>query len=106
MLHRRLIAGAFILLLVPLAACSRSSASRAVATDASRGATIFAQQCSACHGAAGVGGPIGPALRGKHLRAHAVRLAIERPQPPMPKLFPGQLSAEDLADVTAYVSNL
>ncbi len=31
---------------------------------------------------------------------------IEEPDPPMPKLYPSQLTAQDVDDVTAYVETL
>ena len=51
---------------------------------------------------------LGPALskeRKKKDRA-AVITAIEHPDPPMPKLFPGELTAQDVSDLTAYVESL
>jgi alcohol dehydrogenase (cytochrome c) len=76
--------------------------------DISRGKAIYDSQCAACHGAAGSGGPVGPALRGERLRLGftAVRAIVEDPQPPMPKLFPARLSAGDVRNVTAYVESL
>ena len=76
--------------------------------NVSHGAAIFSKNCAACHGASGVGGPVGPALikeRKKKDRA-AVITAIEHPDPPMPKLFPGELTAQDVSDLTAYVESL
>ena len=76
--------------------------------SASHGAALFVKNCAACHGARGAGGPVGPSLvreRKKKDRG-AVIAAIERPDPPMPKLFPGELSAQDVADLTAYVESL
>lgn len=76
--------------------------------NASRGRTIFAAQCSACHGAEGRGGPIGPSLRDERARKSAANIldAIENPTPPMPKLYPAQISLRDLKDVAAYVDRL
>ena len=73
----------------------------------SRGAALYAKNCSACHGAASPG-PIGPALHGERLRkdTSAVVTIIKHPDPPMPKLFPGTLSAQDVADIAAYVETL
>ncbi len=102
--------------LAPLgpAACSRQAPPtvRAGATgidDASRGAHIFAAQCAACHGADGSGGPIGPSLRQEHEKrdlAAVVEIVKNPPSATMPKLFPAQLSAQDVADVSAYVETL
>jgi len=77
-------------------------------SDLSRGATLFGKNCAACHGARGSGAVVGPALvneRKKKDRASVIS-AIEHPDPPMPKLFPGELSAQDVSDLTAYVESL
>jgi mono/diheme cytochrome c family protein len=78
------------------------------ASNESRGSELFAKNCEACHGARGAGGPVGPALAAEHKLKDfkAVVSAIERPDPPMPKLFPGTLSAQDVADLAAYVESL
>lgn len=97
--------------------CSHRSRSGSVATanattrttaSAARGAALFATQCAACHGDAGKGARIGPALAGerKHKDAEAVRAFILEPDPPMPKLYPSVLSAQDVDDLTAYVETL
>ena len=77
-------------------------------SSSSRGGRIFATQCAMCHGTAGAGGPVGPSLRHEraHATAQAVIAAIEHPTPPMPKLYPGTLSAQDVADLGAYIENL
>jgi mono/diheme cytochrome c family protein len=74
----------------------------------SRGHALYAQKCSACHGVEGAAGPVGPALHGErmHKDRDAVIGVIERPLPPMPKLFPGELSAQDVADLAAYVESM
>ena len=61
-----------------------------------------------CHGSAGVGGPVGPSLVHIHRRKSdaAIMAAIEDPTPPMPKLYPGTLTAQDVADLGAYVARL
>jgi mono/diheme cytochrome c family protein len=84
--------------------------SAAVATgvpNVSHGSTLFAQDCAACHGATGAGG-VGPALKNEGLRKSpaAAEQWIENPAPPMPKLYPSTLSAQDVADVAAYVETL
>jgi len=75
--------------------------------SASRGSSLYAKNCAACHGTIAPG-PIGPVLHNEHLRRDAsfVVAIIKHPDPPMPKLFPGTLSAQDVADIAAYVENL
>lgn len=76
--------------------------------DLSRGKAVYAQQCAACHGAAGKGGEIGPALvneRAKH-SYEGIRAIVLDPQPPMPKLYPSVMTQADVRDVTAYVESL
>jgi len=77
-------------------------------SSGSRGGRVFAMQCAMCHGSDGVGGPVGPSLRGERTRKSlaAVIAAIKHPTPPMPKLFPGTLTAQDVADLGAYVQSL
>ena len=51
---------------------------------------------------------IGPSLANegrKRTLAQIVR-AIEEPDPPMPKLYPGTLSERDVADIALYVKTL
>jgi mono/diheme cytochrome c family protein len=76
--------------------------------DAKHGSAIFSQNCSSCHGAAGVGGNIGPTLKGEKSRKDlaAAIVWIKNPKPPMPKLYPSPLSESDVADVAAYVESL
>jgi mono/diheme cytochrome c family protein len=76
--------------------------------NASRGAALYAKNCAACHGARGSAGPVGPPLAGEGHRKHRAQIidAIDHPDPPMPKLFPGRLSAQDVADLTAFVETL
>ncbi len=75
--------------------------------SASRGAALFAKNCAACHGTSSPG-PIGPWLHDERVRKDraAVIAIIKHPDPPMPKLFPGTLRAQDVADLTAYVESL
>ncbi len=88
----------------------KPSATIAVATvtgDATRGKTLYAQNCAACHGASGQGG-VGPSLQGESARKNLGQAVswIEHPQPPMPTLYPGTLSAKDVLDIGAYVESL
>jgi mono/diheme cytochrome c family protein len=71
------------------------------------GKAVFAQYCSACHGASGEGS-VGPPLKGESARknlAEAVTF-IKDPKTPMPKLFPAPLSEQDVAAVAAFVESL
>lgn len=89
---------------------SATSAPSAAVTlaDAGHGKALFAANCAVCHGAAGVDGGVGPALKYErlHKKTAAVIAQIKNPQPPMPKLYPGTLSEKDVADVAAYVETL
>ena len=71
------------------------------------GADVFAAHCASCHGPQGAGG-IAPSLRGESRRMNFETVAswIEDPQPPMPKLYPQQLSDQQVRDVAAYVQTL
>ncbi|HVS46564.1 MAG TPA: cytochrome c [Verrucomicrobiae bacterium] len=88
-------------------AASRASVAP-LSPSAARGRAIYADNCSACHGADAAGGQLGPMLRGERARRTDAQIAaaILNPTPPMPKLSPAQLSAQDVADVTAYVETL
>jgi mono/diheme cytochrome c family protein len=72
-----------------------------------RGSEIFAATCAVCHGRSGTGG-IGPALIGERRRKNygATVAWIEYPSPPMPALYPQQLSELDVDDVATYVQSL
>lgn len=75
--------------------------------NAARGATIFAQNCAACHGARGQGG-MGPSLVGESARKNFAQAVawIEHPKPPMPALYPQTLNQQDVHDVAAFVESL
>lgn len=85
----------------------QQAASANAPADAVRGKAIFAQNCSVCHGAQGQGGE-GPSLVKESTRKNTQRAIawIENPSPPMPKLYPSALSAQDVRDVAAYVETL
>jgi ubiquinol-cytochrome c reductase cytochrome c subunit len=76
-------------------------------TASLRGAEVFAQNCSACHGASGQGG-VGPALKGESSRKDtaAVGAFIKAPIAPMPKLYPGVLTEADVSAVALFVETL
>ena len=81
---------------------------RQMTGDAARGKRVFATSCAVCHGAAGIGGDVGPSLRGENERLDYSALVswIEDPQAPMPKLYPQLLSQQQVLDVAAYVERL
>jgi alcohol dehydrogenase (cytochrome c) len=73
----------------------------------SHGRNLYASNCSMCHGANGEGG-VAKSLRGIRQRMtwESAMKQLQNPQPPMPKLFPGQLSEQDLRDVLTFVRTL
>ncbi len=73
--------------------------------DAAHGEKLFAEQCASCHGAKAEGG-FGPALAGSALLENAeqfdkITLEGQGSMPPF-----SNLSAQDLADIRAYLSGL
>jgi alcohol dehydrogenase (cytochrome c) len=73
-----------------------------------QGRMIFAQYCSICHGASGVGGSGGPPLLGEAKRKKFNQLVrwLDDPLPPMPKLHPEPLNDHDIRAVARYVEGL
>jgi len=72
--------------------------------NVARGRKLYAQNCSACHGANGEG------VTGKNLQNLGQRLTLEatvqwleNPKPPMPKLFPSPLGEQDVLDVAEFI---
>lgn len=90
-----------------------ATASNAQSTgNAAAGKKIFSANCSACHGATGAEGGVGPSLKGALKQpamtkdmAHVVAW-IKNPTPPMPKLYPSPLTAADVNNVAAYVLSI
>lgn len=89
-------------------ATTMSKASGTAQGDAAHGKTVFAANCARCHGATGTEGGAGPTLKNEKSRKNYAQTVawIRDPQPPMPKLYPDTLSANDVADVAAYVQGL
>jgi mono/diheme cytochrome c family protein len=86
-----------------------ASASNAQSTgNAAAGKKIFTANCSACHGATGAEGGVGPSLKNETSRKKfpAIVAWIKNPTPPMPKLYPSPLSATDVNNVAAYVASI
>lgn len=78
--------------------------------DASRGQTIFATQCAACHGQGGAGG-FAPALnttefQQKFSQDAALRTILRQGSGAMPAYGVNRLSDHELADLIAYVRSL
>jgi mono/diheme cytochrome c family protein len=73
------------------------------AGDVDRGETVFAKNCSGCHGEGGTGGGVGPTLVGAGLDAEAVAAAVQQGRGVMP---PGIVSGQEQADVVAYVVSI
>ena len=76
--------------------------------DPAKGKAIFAANCASCHGATGTEGGVGPSLKNEKSRKNFSQAVawIKNPQPPMPKLYPSPLSADDVNNVAAYVQTL
>ncbi len=74
--------------------------------QAVRGASIYQQQCSVCHGS-GLGGGGGPALIGtsfwKEWGGRDIQKIWYFVHSRMPLTAPGELSAEDSADILAFI---
>jgi alcohol dehydrogenase (cytochrome c) len=83
------------------------------ASDAARGAQVFARNCAACHGSRGEG-LTGPSLRaiGQRLSLPELSAWIMNPVARtdsalmMPKLYPSALTEQDVFDVAAFVGAL
>src|SRR5918994_7215004 len=68
-----------------------SAPSAAVAGDAARGETLFAENCANCHGEAGAGGGVGPTLAGSGVAHEDAQATIENGSGIMPSdLVSGQ----------------
>ena len=68
--------------------------------DATRGEALFAEKCASCHGEAGAGGGVGPALAGSELTLSQARTKILDGGGVMP---PRLVQGQDLEDVLAYL---
>jgi mono/diheme cytochrome c family protein len=71
------------------------------------GRSIFKASCSVCHGPAGVGGEAS-ALVGLYSGITQSELVSKIIEPPenMPRFYPATMTAQDVADVAAYVRSL
>lgn len=77
------------------------------AAQAARGAVVFDAECAACHGTSGAGGGMAPQLVGAAFSANYDGLTVgdlfERNRTTMPPGNEGVLTAEKIADVTAFM---
>ena len=75
--------------------------------QAKRGAALFDRECAQCHGAAGAGGSMAPALVDAAFLANydgqTVGDLFDRNRTTMPVGREGQLSGEQNADITAFL---
>lgn len=87
--------------------CSHPRAT-AAHSEGGRGAELFAKNCLVCHNSSAAAARIGPSLvnEGRKRTLAQIIRAIEEPDPPMPKLYPGLLSEQDVTDIAAYVKTL
>ena len=73
------------------------------AGDVATGQTLFAENCSSCHGDGGAGGGIGPTLAGSGISRAEAQAKIQSGGGAMPAdLVEGQ----ELADVLAYLETI
>jgi cytochrome c553 len=73
------------------------------AQDATRGGTLYKQQCASCHGD-GLGGRSGPSLAGgDFLSRWPTSDLIDKIKNTMPQDSPGKLTAGQAADLAAYI---
>lgn len=74
-----------------------------IGEEIGRGQTLFAENCSSCHGHEGAGGGIGPTLAGSGIARDEARATIENGRGVMPaNLVEGQ----ELEDVLAYLETI
>jgi mono/diheme cytochrome c family protein len=109
-LIRALVSGAVVAALASsLAALSTKSVWDGVYTEAqaARGAAVFDRECAGCHGPEGSGGSMAPALSGVTFAANydgqSVGDLFDRNRTTMPVGKEGGLSAQQVADITAYM---
>lgn len=77
------------------------------AAQATRGAVVFDAECAACHGPSGAGGGMAPQLVGAAFSANYDGLTVgdlfDRNRTTMPPGNEGSLTAQQLADITAFM---
>lgn len=97
-----------LLVLALLSGCNAASSNLDVTRildltpDNNNGATVYADSCAVCHGATGGGGS-GPKLAGASYAIDRVIDTVLTGKESMPA-FSGTLSDQEIADVSAYVT--
>jgi ubiquinol-cytochrome c reductase cytochrome c subunit len=79
------------------------------AGDLARGASLYADNCAACHGSGGAGGALGGSYHAPALRdatALQVAEAVRTGPGPMPVFGPGTLDQHQLESIVRYVGYL
>ena len=75
--------------------------------QAQRGAALFDKECAECHGPSGAGGGMAPALAGDAFSANydgqTLGELFDRNRTTMPVAKEGKLSAQQYADITAFM---
>jgi mono/diheme cytochrome c family protein len=75
--------------------------------QAARGAPLFDRECAGCHGPDGEGGGMAPALSGAAFNANydgqTVGDLFDRNRTTMPVGKEGQMSGQQIADITAFM---
>jgi alcohol dehydrogenase (cytochrome c) len=78
------------------------------AEPAPAGATVFADHCTVCHGAAMTGGDHGPPLKGEgfwgHWHGQSARALYRRILSTMPASDPGSLTSEEAMALVAHIA--
>jgi len=77
----------------------------ATASTATDGATLFAQNCSGCHGDKGAGGKRAPTLAGSHTPEAKASEIVTNGKGRMPK-FAGRLNKDQIDAIAKYVATL
>ena len=78
-------------------------ASSTLMGDVASGETVFAENCSGCHGDGGQGGGAGPTLAGSGLDPATVTAVVQQGRGVMP---PAIVGGQEQADVVAYVVSI
>jgi len=85
---------------------SPSETAPATPVLANKGQLLFQQKCSACHGSGGAAGIGGAAnLHTSTLDSSAITYIIDNGKNAMPS-FKGQLTQDEMKDITAYLMDL